>query len=543
VTSSCPVCGRKTPHLITDIGDPVLLRHLRKRRPSWHKGLGACPRCVDLAYLATHKSAARRRVPSDIDNWSLIHGLSIPPTPQRLNAMPEWTGRGVTIAFIDSGFFPHPDLIRPANRILAIHDITQPDRRATYFGQPHDESWHGTMTSVVCAGNGHLSGGFYRGMAPQANLVLIKVHDGQRISGESIEKALRWVIEHKERYNIRVVNLSVTDDWPVSYKSSSVDQAAEDAIEAGIVVIAAVGNDPSAAVKPPANSPNVIAVGGVNDHNTITQQDDSLYHSTFGQTVDGFLKPDLIAPAIWIAAPILPETPNHLEARFLFDVWQRHDRSLASSLKNNLSLTKLPRTTLDQTPQHIRSAIRDRIVQARYITPNYQHSDGTSFAAPIVCSLVAQMLEAAPQLAPAHVREILVTTSRRLPSVPVERQGHGVLMPRIALTRTLEESRHHPDRRRHSPQIDDMLGIIHFYYHDHAARRVALAGSFNDWRVDDWLFQSEPNGRWKLTMPLFPKGKYVYKFFVDNSRWVDDPRNPYSDADGFNGLNSVFVVE
>jgi serine protease AprX len=543
VSVRCPVCGRITPHLIGAIGDPNLIRHIRKKHRSWDERDGACPRCVDLAYLATHDSSSLVDVPSDIDNGRLIHGLSIPPTPRRVDAVTDLTGKGITIALIDSGFYPHPDLIRPGNRILATIDVTRPEGTLQDFSQPVDESWHGTMTSVVCAGNGHLSGGYYRSIAPDANLVLVKVHDGDRITGESIEKALRWVIAHKERYGIRIVNLSVTDDWPVSYKSSAVDRAAEEAVEAGLVVVAAVGNNPSAPVRPPANSPNVLAIGGVNDHNTLSRVDDSLYDSTFGTTVDGFLKPDLIAPAIWIAAPILPDTPNHLEARFLFDVWQRHDPALVVALKQNIGLTKLPKEILSASIPDMRKAIRDRIVQARYITPNYQHSDGTSFAAPIVCSVAAQLLEAAPHLTPAAIREILVTTTRRLPGLPVERQGHGVLMPRAAVERTKEVKRHHPDRRHHSPEINPTLGIIRFYYHDHAAQRVVLCGSFNGWRTDEWLLHLEGSGRWTVTLPIFPHGKYAYKFLVDHSRWVDDPRNPFSEPDGFNGLNSVLMIE
>lgn len=540
---TCPACGRHTQHFVRDIRDSALIRQIQRSHPQWAAAQGACARCVDLAFLAEHESTYRLQIPSDIENWRNVHGLSIPPTPLRLGVNGDHTGAGVTIAMIDSGFYPHPDLIKPKSRLLRIVDITNPDREEEYFHRPHDESWHGTMTSVVCAGNGFLSGGYFRSLAPEAKLVLVKVHDGKKITGASIEKALRWVIRHKERYDIRIVNLSVTDDWPISYKDSNVDQAAHDAMEAGLVVVAAVGNDPTAPIKPPANSPDVIAVGGVDDHTTIAQNDDSLYHSTFGTTVDGFLKPDLMAPAIWIAAPILPRTPNSEEARFLFDLWKRHDKSLVSQLRQQFNLTKLPADILSAAPQVIRQAIRERIQQARYITPHYQHSDGTSFAAPIVCSVVAQMLEIAPQLTPVQVRQILVSTARRLPDVPVERQGHGVLDVGKVIQMTLEEGRHHPERRTHSPLIDSRGSKIHFFYHDHLAQSVALAGSFNRWNHREYMLRSDGKGRWKVSIPLLPKGIYVYKFVVDGNKWLDDPRNPFSESDGFNGLNSRLVIE
>jgi len=78
--------------------------------------------------------------------------------PQRLTAHPRYTGEGVTICFIDSGFYFHPDLCEPENRIVKAFDIHKPD--SAYDGlQLNPQNWHGTMTSVVGASNGWLSGG------------------------------------------------------------------------------------------------------------------------------------------------------------------------------------------------------------------------------------------------------------------------------------------------------------------------------------------------------------------------------------------------
>src|SRR5580765_423587 len=89
--------------------------------------------------------------------------FAVIPTLTRLDADPNYTGKGVTIAFLDSGFYPHPDLVEPANRILAYKDLTEdhvslPENAATESWQ-----WHGTQTAVVAAGNGRLSEGSYRG--------------------------------------------------------------------------------------------------------------------------------------------------------------------------------------------------------------------------------------------------------------------------------------------------------------------------------------------------------------------------------------------
>jgi len=476
--------------------------------------------------------------------FSAMSATEIPPTPFRMNANPNFTGKGIGICFIDSGFYPHPDLVKPSNRILAIRDIATPKRVQGYFAKPHPQSWHGTMTAVVCAGSGYLSDSFYKGIACDANLVLLKVQNDAGISGEHITEAILWATKNRDKFNIRIVNLSVTDDWPESYKNSAVDQAAEEAIKAGIVVVAAVGNDPNAEVKPPANSPNVLSVGGTNDHNTPDPHDDTLYHSTYGTTVDDFLKPELIAPAIWIAAPILPDTAEQLEAEALQHFLHLDGQDLKDALRRQISNTRLDvRLREESSIDRIKQAIRNRINEAKYISPHYMHVDGTSFAAPLVCSVVAQMLQANPALTPAVVREILLSTARNLTGVPVDRQGYGMVDAPSAVSQSEKESHAFPREREHSGVVDKVNHKIVFYYHNHEATGVMLVGDFNAWSVTGFLFSQGENGRWKIELPMLPPGEYRYKFLLDGMRWISDPRNPFTEPDGFNGLNSKFVVE
>lgn len=516
------------------------MARIKARHPGWSATQGACSRCVDHFHV---QSLQEDRLVSKSQSMTTADGYVVLPTPLRLQARDEYSGRGITICFIDSGFYPHPDLTKPSNRILEIVDITNPAQQRSYFQQPRAESWHGTMTTVACAGNGYLSNGLYRGLASQANLVLLKVEDEQgRITGDSITKALRWAIQYREKYNIRVINLSVSDDWPISYKDSAVDQAAEAAIAAGIVVVAAVGNDPDAPIVPPANSPNVIAVGGLDDRNTLWGEDDTIYHSTYGITVDQFLKPELIAPGIWVAAPILPNTPEHREANALFKILAATDSRINQILANEISRTQLdPALVHENSVSRIHEQVVDRVAQAKFISPHYTHVDGTSFASPIVASIVAQMLEARPGLIPRTVRSILFTSAQPLKDIPVARQGHGVVQAGAALQKALSED-HAFKKRPLSPFLNYANKKIIFYYHDHEAHRVSLAGSFNDWQPDQITFNSDQAGLWSAEVPLLPKGLYIYKFVIDGSRWIADPENPYREPDGFNGLNSRLVI-
>src|SRR6185369_10065493 len=161
------------------------------------------------------------------------------PTAVRLNANPEYTGKGVTMAFLDSGFYPHPDLVTPFNRVVAYEDLVEQRRNSLSTIAVDSWQWHGTQTSVAAAGSGQLSNGVYRGLAHEAELVLVKVSERGRITEENIAKGIQWVIANRERYNIRVLNISLGGDEDVPCSRSIVDQAAEQAISDGIVVIAA----------------------------------------------------------------------------------------------------------------------------------------------------------------------------------------------------------------------------------------------------------------------------------------------------------------
>ena len=84
-------------------------------------------------------------------------------------------------------------------------------------------------------------------------------------------------------------------------------------------------------------------------------------------------------------------------------------------------------------PYLVRQVVAAKWHDAKVISGHYKHVDGTSFAAPIVSSVVAQMLEANPALKPYQCRRILMTTARGLSGIPLDRQGWGVVQPRAAV--------------------------------------------------------------------------------------------------------------
>ncbi|HLN98338.1 MAG TPA: S8 family serine peptidase, partial [Pyrinomonadaceae bacterium] len=368
--------------------------------------------------------------------------FAVIPTPVRLDAYERFTGKGVTIAFLDSGFYPHPDIVEPINRVLAYRDLTN-ERTRFHPGDPTESwQWHGTQTSVVAAGNGRLSDGIYRGLAPEAELVFVKVSEQGRITEENIARGIRWVVENHERYHIRVLNISLGGDQDVPCSKSIIDQAAEEAIRQGIAVVAAAGNsgvDGGHSI-PPANSPSVITVGGYNDNNQLGGGKDDLYHSNFGITADGTVKPEVVAPAMWVAAPILPGTAAYHRAEALSQLAAAPDYRLPSLARELEEKAELPESVAVADVNAIRTHIESALENHKIVASHYQHVDGTSFAAPIVTSIITQMIEANPQLTPGAIKNILISTADRIGSAAAIRQGFGMVNARRALELALREA-------------------------------------------------------------------------------------------------------
>jgi serine protease AprX len=426
----CPVCSRETADEFVPL--VVLEEDLRKlvtaNAPDTREFAAICSRCLRLFERAQDQIERDAAVQKD--------GSHVLSTPLRLDADDRFTGKGVTIAFLDSGFYPHVDLTTPRNRIIAYRDMLQEDGELGTLFQPDVASWHGMMTSVVAAGNGSLSNGFYRGIAPDSDVVLVKLARTGRITEENIQQGLEWVLANREKYKIRVVNISAGGDYEQSYLEDPLSRTVEECTAAGITIVCAVGNAghlPTHPVFPPASAPSCIAVGGLDDNNSINRAKRGMYRSSYGPTVDGLQKPEVIAPSIWVPAPILPNTPTAQQAELLQKLDQSEDGELHDIIRANPGVDAELDAALDRPVHSIRQIIVLKLRRENVITRHYKYVDGTSFSAPIVSSLVAQMLEANLSLTPQKIKRILISTAERLPHYEVDRQGWGVIDPRKAV--------------------------------------------------------------------------------------------------------------
>lgn len=463
--------------------------------------------------------------------------FAVIPTPEKLDANNAFTGKGVRIAFLDSGFYPHPDI---ASRIIKFHDISGEEKKLDAKKAPTGVHWHGTQTTVSCAGDGSLSGGVYRGLASEAELILVKVSENGSIPEKNIEKGLKWVLKNREKFNIRILNISLGGNVDQPTTKSKINQLAEQCVEAGIVVVVAAGNSSDNRPIPPASAPSVITVGGFSDENQFDNNGYDLYHSSFGATADGNIKPEIIGPAMFVAAPILPNTKDYKAAEILSQIAAAPDYMLPKLAAEFWDKVDLP-AQLDTTgPREIRATAENELREKKIVATHYQHVDGTSFAAPITASVVAQMLEANPNLRPATVKNILISTAARLSSHAASRQGHGVLNAGLAVEKAQGET-HFFDHRSYSPPRVEG-NMVTFFFHDDHANSVALAGDFNEWNQFFTFLTKNEDGIWRGRITMPPSGRYLYKFVINNNYWTDDHSNGMKEEDGFGGFNSILHV-
>lgn len=435
LTAQCPVCRREVDRQTMTRSDDIdesLHPLLAVNMHSWEPGRQICGDCI-RRYSRLHDELSTA-FPQFAEQE-----LKVIPTPMRLDAPAEFRGRGVTIAFLDSGFFAHPDLVKPRDRILKYVNLVE-RAKSDDLTVPQVSSWHGMMTSVVAAGNGFLSGGLYRGIASESNTVFVKVGMSSRVRHSDLARGIRWVIRHREEFKIRIVNISAGGDFEASYLTDELSQAAEDATRAGLLVIAAAGNSghlTNHPVLPPASAPSVIAVGGLDDKNNLDFSDNEMYRSSYGPTIDGLQKPEMIAPGIWIAAPILPGTPTAEQAVLLSELESASDSDLREIIKKHAGADEDLDEAAHLAPYLLRQVVWIKIRDNNVISGHYKHVDGTSFAAPIVSSIAAQMLEAVPDLKPYEIKLALIRTAVRLAHVDVDRQGWGMANPRAAIAAAL----------------------------------------------------------------------------------------------------------
>src|SRR5579862_9280727 len=206
------------------------------------------------------------------------------------------TGQGVTIAVLDSGLWQ--DVLQMyGKRVLANVNVMN----GALVPAQSDQYGHGTHVTSIAAGGAQNIAGQYLSIAPRANIVEVQAFNGRGV-GRYVDviAGLNWIVANRHQYNIRVVNLSFGAPPQSYYWDDPVNQAVMAAWRAGIVVVAAAGNEGPApmTIDIPGNVPYVITVGALTDNHTpYDLADDRLASfSSTGPTYEGFVKPEIVAP-------------------------------------------------------------------------------------------------------------------------------------------------------------------------------------------------------------------------------------------------------
>ncbi|MBV9087958.1 MAG: S8 family peptidase [Acidobacteriaceae bacterium] len=285
-----------------------------------------------------------------------------------------YDGSGMGVAVIDSGMQTPVDLNNASGKTRVVYSQSFVPTDTHII----DVYGHGVHIGGLIAGNGSSSKGLYKGIAPNANIVNLRVLDQHGQGTDSaVINAINAAIKLKSPYNIRVINLSLGRPVFESYKADPLCQAVEQAWKAGIVVVVAAGNDGRdnsagtngyGTITAPGNDPYVITVGAMKSMGTPTRADDLIasYSSKGPTLIDHIVKPDIVAPG---------------------------NRAVSLAGKSATYF-------LQNYPQNS-------------ISGGYFVLSGTSMAAAVVSGAVADVLEARPKLTPDQVKALLMKTASK----------------------------------------------------------------------------------------------------------------------------------
>src|SRR3954466_712881 len=315
------------------------------------------------------------------------------------------TGAGVGIAVSDSGITAwHDDLTNKTAKLFPYGN-----QRVSKFVDfvngrtlPYDDNGHGSHVAGIIGGNGYDSYGEKTGVAPDANLVSLKVLDQEgKGTISNIIAALDWIATNGATYNVRVVNMSVGAGVYESYWTDPLTVATKKLTDKGIVVVAAAGNLGKnaagqlqyGAITSPANAPWVLTVGASSTMGTLSRNDDEMAaFSSSGPTAFDFeSKPDLVAPGVGTVSLAVP----------------------GSTFYSSKSTFLLNGTRLLGSKPYLALRV-------------------SSMAAPVVAGSVALMLQANPKRSMNLVKAVLQYTAQTYPGYSSLRQGADFLNTLVA---------------------------------------------------------------------------------------------------------------
>jgi len=299
-----------------------------------------------------------------------------------------YTGKGVGVAIVDTGIALHRDFIEGGNRVIGFVDFVN------HRTEPYDDNGHGSHVAGIIGGNGFSSKGKYIGVAPECNLIGVKVLDHRGDGNISdVLAGLQWIMDNRKKYNIRIVNISVGTSAKDNLDENSLLVQGVDAVwDNGIVVVVAAGNNGPGpmSISTPGISRKVITVGSSDDNVAVELfgSGKSKDYSGRGPTPFCIKKPDIVAPG------------------------------------SNIVSCNISRYSLRS---------RDGVASIFANSPMmYTVKSGTSMATPVVSGAIALLLGKHPELTNKEVKLKLRDCAVDI-GQPWEKQGWGLLNVRKLL--------------------------------------------------------------------------------------------------------------
>ena len=309
------------------------------------------------------------------------------PALRRFLEVPDaLTGRGVRIALVDGEFTAHPDIaaspLRTTYQVRLAQEQPQPAPLPPSW-EPWPDGAHGLWAAAAAAGSGAASGGRYQGLAPEAELYLIKAYvpGANQTAQQAQANALRWLAEHWRAYNIRGVQASIKgehDSGLLPWQTDPLRVLCERLASEGLLVVSGTGNHQDATCwVTQAAAPSALAVGGVIIPAEGTAERAAPYHGCRGTSFEGKWVPEVLAPAENVVLPWVPGA--YLDA---------HCSSGSDALPHG-----------------------------------YARTEGSSFAGPIVLGAAACVWQKHPHWSAGQVQDALKRTCRQVPQWGALRAG------------------------------------------------------------------------------------------------------------------------
>lgn len=312
-----------------------------------------------------------------LDEYLYLCGMSVNAANKvYFNDKFNLNGTGVGIGIVDSGVFPHTDLLSPSNKIDLFIDLVN------NLNYPYDDNGHGTSVAGILCSSGISSNNMYTGICNKAHLFCFKAFDklGKGFAS-NILYAIESLINISQEHNIKLLCLPFELLTHNTFIISCFENIFDYSISKGVVPIVPSGSklNDKYSITGISTLPNCISVGGLDTTGTSILPYKFSSAGPYGKSV----KPDLSAACVNIVS--LNSDLNYI------------------SEKNGIKL------------------------YPKKLDASHKTFTGTSIAAAYICGLCALLFEKNPNMTFKDLNSLLKVGCTPADDIPKYIQGEGIV--------------------------------------------------------------------------------------------------------------------